>query len=114
LNARTGLAIHRLALGGVAVLAPRLAGRLFGLDFQAHTVGAVLTRLMASRNIVLGLGLLLDDSPRMVQLNRAVDLIDLATVADETRRRAIPTQATIIGGITAGSAAALGRAASAR
>ncbi|KAA1421857.1 hypothetical protein F0U44_06200 [Nocardioides humilatus] len=108
MNARTGLAVHRLTLGTVAVLAPRLAGRLFGLDFATHTVGAELTRLMASRNILLGLGLLLDGGPRMVQLNRAVDLIDLATVADETRRRSIPTQATIIGGITAGSAAALG------
>lgn len=114
MNARTGLAIHRLALGGVAVLAPRLAGRLFGLDFQVHTSGAVLTRLMASRNIVLGLGLLLDDGPRMVHLNRAVDLVDLVTVSDEARRRAIPLQATVTGALTAGSAAALGHAASRR
>lgn len=109
MSARTGLAVHRLALGVVAVLAPRFAGRLFGLDFAAHPVGAELTRLMASRNILLGIGLLVDDGPRMVQLNQAVDAIDLATVADETRRRAIPAQATIIGSLTAGSAALLGR-----
>lgn len=111
MSPHTGLAVHRLALGGVAVLAPRFAGRLFGLDFAAQPAGAVLTRLMASRNLLLGIGLLLDDGPHMVRLNRAVDAIDLATVADETRRRSIPPQATITGGLTAGSAALLGRAA---
>ena len=114
MSPRTGLAAHRIALGVVAVVAPRFAGRLFGLDFAAHPLGAVLTRLMASRNIVLGVGLLLHESEQMVRLNRAVDVIDLVTVSDETRRGTIPTRATVIGGLTAGSAALLGRAAAAR
>jgi hypothetical protein len=113
-NARTGLAAHRLALGGVAVVAPRFAGRLFGLDFATHPPGSVLTRLMASRNLLLGIGLLLDDGPQMVRLNRAVDAIDLVSVTNETRRRSIPARATLIGGLTAGSAALLGRAAARR
>jgi len=111
MNARTALAMHRLTLGTVAVMAPRLAGRLFGLDFEAHPMGAELTRLMASRNVLFGIGLLLDDSRLMVQLNRAVDLLDLTTVADETRRGTLPRKATLIGGLTAGSAAVLGAAA---
>lgn len=114
MDARKTLAAHRLALGTVALLAPRHAGRLFGLDFEKQPQAAVLTRLMASRNLVLGVGLLLDASPRMVQLNRASDAIDLVSVTEETRRHAIPLRATVIGGLTATSAAVLGRSAARR
>lgn len=110
MNGRHALAAHRLALASAALLAPRLAGRLFGLDFEAQPQAAVLTRLMASRNLLLGVGLLLaGDSSELVALNRAVDLIDLVSVGEETRRRGIPPRATVIGGLTAGSAALLGR-----
>jgi len=105
------LAAHRIALALVALLIPRTAGRLYGLDFKTHTPGAELTRLMASRNLLLGVGLLLADEqaqPLMAKLNLAVDVIDIATVADETRRGALPRTATAVGMITAGAAAGLG------
>ena len=86
MNATQLLAAHRLALGTVALLASRTAGRLYGLDFSAGP-GPTLTRLMASRNLALGVGLL---------------------VADETRRGALPRKATVIGFLTSLSGAALG------
>jgi hypothetical protein len=111
---RIALAVHRIALAAVALLVPRTAGRLYGLDFETHTAGAELTRLMASRNLLLGIGLLLADAPArplLTRLNLAVDAIDIATVSDETRRGALPRTATVVGMITAGAATGLGVAA---
>lgn len=108
---RTALVAHRLALGAVAVGAPRAAGRLYGLDFEAHPSGAVLTRLMASRNLGLGLGLLLAPAsarPLWTRVNLAVDVLDLVTVTDETRRGALSPRVSGIGLTTAAAAAALG------
>ncbi len=110
MNATQLLAAHRLALGTVALLASRTAGRLYGLDFSAGP-GPTLTRLMASRNLALGVGLLMADeksAPLLHKLNIATDVIDLATVADETRRGALPRKATVIGFLTSLSGAALG------
>ena len=111
---RVALAVHRIALAVVALVIPRTAGRLYGLDFQTHTAGAELTRLMASRNLLLGIGLLVADTsaqPLLTKLNVAVDAIDIVTVTDETRRGALPRTATVVGMLTAGAAAALGAAA---
>ena len=105
------LAAHRIALALIALLIPRTAGRLYGLDFETHTAGAELTRLMASRNLLLGVGLLLADEqarPLIAKLNFAVDVIDIATVTDESRRGTLPRTATVVGLITAGAAAGLG------
>lgn len=111
LQAQKLLAAHRVALAVIALLVPRTAGRLYGLDFETHAAGAELTRLMASRNLLLGIGLLRADAaalPLMTKLNLAVDVIDLATVTDETRRGALPRTATVVGMVTAGAAAMLG------
>jgi predicted cation transporter len=110
MNARRALIAHRISLATVALVAPRTAGRLFGLDFDAQPQAAVLTRLMASRNLALGAGLLFTSgttSRVIARMNAAVDLIDLLGVTEETRRRAIPLRATVIGGLTASSGAAL-------
>lgn len=114
IESRIALAVHRIALAAVALLAPRIAGRLYGLDFETHTAGAELTRLMASRNLLLGVGLLLAEGPArplLAKLNLAVDVIDVITVTDETRRGALPRTATVVGMITASAAAGLGAAA---
>jgi len=66
---------------------------------------------MASRNLLLGVGLLLADEqarPLIAKLNFAVDVIDIATVTDESRRGTLPRTATVVGLITAGAAAGLG------
>lgn len=108
------LTAQRLALGAVALTAPRVAGRLFGLDFAAHSQAAVLTRLFAVRHVALGAGLLLTDGSAqraLVRMNLAVDAIDLVSVALETRARSLPRISSAIGGATALTAAALGIAA---
>ncbi|KQY58225.1 hypothetical protein ASD11_00705 [Aeromicrobium sp. Root495] len=117
IDPHTALVVHRLALGTVAVTAPRAAGRLYGLDFRAHPSGAVLTRLMASRNLGLGLGLLLarpTARPLWTGVNLAVDVLDLVTVTDETRRGALSPRVAAIGLLTAAAAALLGLSAARR
>lgn len=117
IDPHTALVVHRLALGTVAIAAPRSAGRLYGLDFEAHPSGAVLTRLMASRNLGLGVGLLLASDaarPLWTRINLAADVLDLVTVTDETRRGALTSRVSGIGLATASAAAALGLAAARR
>jgi hypothetical protein len=108
------LVAQRLALGSVALVAPRTAGRLFGLDFEAHSQAAVLTRLFAARHVALGAGLLLTDGPArraLVRMNGVVDAVDLVGVALETRRHSLPRVSSAIGGVTAATALALSIAA---
>lgn len=104
------LVAQRLVLGGVALVAPRLAGRAFALDFDRHAQAAVLTRLFAVRHVALGVGLLRTDGAArdaLIGMNAAVDAIDLVSVAAETRVRSLPRASSAIGGVVALTALAL-------
>jgi hypothetical protein len=48
----------RTAIGGGALVAPRLSGRLFGFDVEASGELPYLSRLFAVRDLALGAGLL--------------------------------------------------------
>ena len=54
MNPVTALSLARIGLGGVALAAPELAGRLFRLDVQTNPQLPYMTRMFASREIALG------------------------------------------------------------
>ena len=104
----------RAAIGTGAWLAPRLSGRLFGLDPAANPQASYLGRLFAARDAALAFGLSTSSGAERSQWLRigiACDLADAAAGLLAGRRGELPGRAAILVTGTALGAAALGIAA---
>ena len=88
---RTGLAVSTLA-------APRLSGRVFGIDTRRQPAAPYLARLFGIRNAVLALGLARLDAVRdprtLLALNVGVDLADAASGLSAGRRGELSRRTT--------------------
>jgi hypothetical protein len=113
-GARSTLAAMRLTIGFSALLAPRLAAKLFALDPDANPQAPFLGRLFGVRNAAIGLTLR-DGAPaeqqRWLRYGVAIDVIDIAALAAAGARGTIPKRAVALIGVTASVATALGIAA---
>jgi hypothetical protein len=101
----------RGAIGTGAYVAPRLSGRLFGLDPAANPQAAYLGRLFGARDIALAFGLsAAPDSQRShwLRIGIACDLADAVAGVLAGRRGDLPKRATVLVTATAVVAAALG------
>jgi hypothetical protein len=101
----------RAAIGTGAWLAPRLSGRLFGLDPAANPQAPYLGRLFAARDAALAFGLNSSSGSERAQWLRigiACDLADAAAGLLAGRRGELPGRATVLVTGTALGAAALG------
>jgi hypothetical protein len=101
----------RGAIGAGAWLAPRLSGRLFGLDPAGNPQASYLGRLFAARDAALAFGLNSSSGQQRAQWLRigiACDLADAAAGLLAGRRGDLPARATILVTGTALGAAALG------
>ena len=101
----------RGAVGTGAWLAPRLSGRLFGLDPAANPQASYLGRLFAVRDAALAFGLSTSTGRERAQWLRigiACDLADAAAGLLAGRRGDLPARATILVTATALTGAALG------
>jgi hypothetical protein len=108
------LTVLRFIIGGSAWLAPRMSGRLFGLDVDANPQAPYLGRLFGVRDAVLGVGLVSTsgDARRLWwRVGIACDVADLAAGLLAGRARELPRGATALVSVTAATAAALGTAA---
>lgn len=109
-----GLVGVRSAIGAGAWLAPRLSGRLFGLDVDGNPQAPYLARLFGVRDVALGLGLAGSQGSQRqqwLQLGVACDLADAAAGVLAGRSGALPARAAVMVTATALVAAALGIAA---
>lgn len=109
-----GLVGLRGAVGAGAWLAPRLSGRLFGLNPDANPQAPYLGRLFGARDVALAFGLGTSSGPQRSQWLRigiACDLADAAAGLLAGRRGELPKLATALVTATALAAAALGIAA---
>ena len=110
-QARTTLATLRLTIGVSALLAPNLAGRMFGLDPEANPQAAFLGRLFGVRNAAIGLTLR-DGGPeerdRWLRYGVVIDLVDIAALAAAAVRGTVPKRTVALIGATASLATALG------
>jgi hypothetical protein len=104
----------RGALGAAVWLAPRLSGRLFGLDPAGNPQAPYLGRLFAARDLALAYGLSASTgSQRSLWLRAglACDLADALAGVLARRRGELPRFATVLVTGTALGAAGLGVAA---
>jgi hypothetical protein len=110
-QALTGI---RGAIGAGAWLAPRLSGRLFGLDPDANPQAPYLGRLFGARDVALAFGLSTSNAGQRSQWLRigiACDLADAVAGLLAGRRGELPRLATVLVTATALGAAGLGIAA---
>lgn len=104
----------RVSIGAGTWLAPRLAGRLFGLDPPGNPQLPYVGRLFGVRDVVLGAGaqLATGDSRRLwLQLGLACDAADAAAGIIAGRNGEIPAFTTILVTAPALMGIALGAAA---
>lgn len=108
-----GLIGTRTVIGAGAWLAPRLAGRLFGLDPAANPQAPYLGRLFGVRDVALAAGLTGSDEQRArwLRIGIACDLADAVAGLLAGRRGELPKRATMLVTATALGAAAMGIAA---
>jgi hypothetical protein len=110
-GARSTLAAMRLTIGVSALVAPRLAGKLFGLDPDANPQSMFLGRLFGVRNAAIGLTLrdgAKAEQQRWLRYGVAIEAIDIAALVAAGARGTIPKRAVALIGATAGVATALG------
>jgi hypothetical protein len=105
------LASIRLAIGAGSWLAPRLAGRAFGLDVPANPQAVYLARLFGVRDFALGWGVLTTQGEarrQWLMIGVACDAADaLAGIAGK-RDGSLPAFTSALVTSTAVSAVALG------
>jgi hypothetical protein len=108
------LAVLRFIIGGGTWLAPRTAGRLFGLDADANPQVPYVGRLFAVRDAVLGVGLVASsgDARRLWwRVGVACDLADAVAGLLAKRSGELPAVSAALVTGTALAAASLGAAA---
>jgi hypothetical protein len=101
----------RTALGMSALLAPRLAGKVFFLDVDANPQLPVIGRMWGIRNLSLAAGMYAATGASRAQwwrLQPAVDALDFLAIATEWRRGAVPGPAAGFMAATALAATTLG------
>ena len=109
-----GLIGTRSAIGVGAWVAPRLSGRLFGLDPENNPQAPYLARLFGVRDAALGYGLSTSRGAQRslwLRIGIACDLADAAAGVFAGRRGELPKFSTVLVTGTALGAAALGVAA---
>jgi len=104
----------RAAIGAGAWLAPRLSGRLFGLDPEANPQAAYLGRLFGARDAALAYGLNASAGSQRAQwlrIGMACDVADAFAGVLAGRRGDLPPRAAVLVTATAVLAAGSGAAA---
>jgi hypothetical protein len=108
------LAALRLAIGAASWAAPRVAGKLFGLDAKANPQSPYLARLFGVRDIALAWGTLGsegDTQRQWLMAGLACDAADTLAGIAGGRGGYLPKVTSVLVTGTALSAAALGAAA---
>lgn len=108
-QARTALGVMRITIGSSALLAPRLAGRLFGFRPAENPELPAMGRMFAIRNVAMGLDLLQGDrQSHWPRYHVAIDAADAVVLLAGGARGYLSKRTTVIATATALLATALG------
>ena len=101
----------RFAVGGTALVAPRLAGRIVGIDPRANPAAPFVGRLFGVRAVGMGFAVAIADGTerdRQLRGGIAVDLIDAAAALAAARSHELNRRAAALAFAAALTEAALG------
>jgi len=116
LSARTTLAGIRAALGVSALLAPRLTGKVFGIDVDANPAAPYLARLFGARELYMASPFLMPapglDEQELAARAVPVDAADTVAALAAGLKGYLPWRAAIPAAATAAAATYLGSVAS--
>ncbi len=107
----TGLALGRIGIGALSLIAPRLTAKLFLLDAKANPQLPYLARLFGSRELALGALTLASTGAarqRFVTAGIAVDGADVLTGLASTASGAVPKRTGLLLAVAAAGAVAAG------
>jgi hypothetical protein len=112
-QARSTLVSLRTGLGVSALLAPRLTGRVFGIDAEANPAAVYLARLFGARELFMAAPFLIEDIPDEVaayalRAGVAVDGADVVAATAACVRRNLSVRAATMAGVMAAVAVGLG------
>ena len=110
-QARTALVSLRLGIAAGSLAAPKLTGRLFGIDAEANPAAPYLARLFGVRDGWLAVEVLAADREQGKRLLRRgvwIDATDVLSAIAAGARKQLPAGAAVMVGGTAALAAALG------
>jgi hypothetical protein len=110
-QARNALVGARFAFAAGTWLAPRLSGKIFGIDLDDNRAGVYLARLFGTRDGYLGVEVLLaDDDRKSAVLRRhvAVDAADAVASVAAGVRGGLSKPSALLGTLAALGAAGLG------
>jgi len=108
------LVAARSAIGAGSWLAPKLTGKLFGLDVAGNPQAPYLARLFGARDLALAFGVVSTSGAQRshwLRIGIACDLADAAAGVLAARNAELPKFAAVLVTATALGAAALGVAA---
>ena len=111
-TARRLLAGARVGVGALAVLAPKLTGKLVGVDPEANPAAVYMTRMFGARELFMASPFLLPapglDEAELAQRGIPVDAIDLAAALLAGLSGALPMRAALPAAGAAAGGVALG------
>ena len=110
-QARNTLVGMRVAIGLGSLLAPRLSGRLFGIDPDENPALPFVARLVGVRELYMAAPFLMDegdDLDRLLQRGIPVDAIDAGAAVLATARGKVRKRTAVLGGGLALLAVCLG------
>jgi hypothetical protein len=105
------LAVLRILVGVVSYFAPRLGGRLFGLDVAGNPQAPYLARLFGARDFALAIGTLQSSGSaqkQWLQLGLLCDAADTGAALLGKRDGSLPKGTAILVGAVAASAVVMG------
>ena len=111
-QARTALVTVRTGLGVSSLLAPRLTGKLFGIDAAENPAAVYLARLFGARELFMAAPFFLEDAEELqafaLRAGVAVDGADVVAATAACARGGLGVRAATLAALTAAATVALG------